>query len=251
MSKDEFQFLQKRFLELSRQAAQRNQVVYSDFLNLNELHILHSIPKHEFYTSYQVFGGYEMSERQMVAFLPDALCFEISYPISVLKVEPLVKKFARELSHRDYLGALIHLGIERKKIGDILVDAPQAYLFVETSILPFLNSHLEMVGRERVQLSRLDSDLHLPKPKFQKITGSVSSLRLDCILSLGFQLSRSKAVSLIESGRVFVNGRLITSNGYSIKEGDKISVRKLGRIIYDEILSNTKKGRYLIQIRKF
>ncbi|MCI9228485.1 MAG: RNA-binding protein, partial [Dorea sp.] len=71
------------------------------------------------------------------------------------------------------------------------------------------------------------------------------------VLSLAYPLSRSKLTAYIEGGRVFVNGKLITSNGYRLKEGDIISVRKMGRIVYDGVLSETKKGRYLAAIRRY
>ena len=92
MQKEEL-MLQKRLIELSRIAYQKGIVTYSDFLNLNELNILHTTPKHELYSRYETFGGYEYSERQMVAFLPDAFCYDYLYPISTLKISPLQKKF--------------------------------------------------------------------------------------------------------------------------------------------------------------
>ena len=99
MQKEEL-MLQKRLIELSKTAYQRGIVTYSDFLNLNELNILHTTPKHEFDSCYETFGGYEYSERQMVAFLPDALCYENLYPISTLKIAPLQKKFSEKLNKR-------------------------------------------------------------------------------------------------------------------------------------------------------
>ena len=137
MQKEEL-MLQKRLIELSKIAYQRGIVTYSDFLNLNELNILHTTPKHEFDSCYETFGGYDFSERQMVAFLPDALCYEQNYPISVLKIEPLQKKFSEKLSHRDYLGSILNLGIDRCKIGDILVEDDHALLFVHRSLEKFM-----------------------------------------------------------------------------------------------------------------
>ena len=85
MQKEEF-MLQKRLIELSKLAYQRSIVTYSDFLNLNELNILHTTPKQEWFSTYETFGGYEYSERQMVAFLPDALCYEWDYPIKCIHI---------------------------------------------------------------------------------------------------------------------------------------------------------------------
>ena len=120
MTREEQQ-LEKRFLDLAETAYQRGIVTYSDFLNLNEQHIFHSIRPRLSYIQAESFGGYEAAERQMAAFVPDAPMFCPKYPIACIKIEPLQKKFAEKLAHRDYLGALLNLGIERSKTGDILV----------------------------------------------------------------------------------------------------------------------------------
>ena len=250
MQKEEL-MLQKRLIELSKIAYQRGIVTYSDFLNLNELNILHTTPKSEFYTCYETFGGYEFSERQMVAFLPDALCYDKNYPISVLKTEPLQKKFSEKLSHRDYLGSILNLGIERCKLGDILVEEDNALIFVHKSMENFLLEELTRIRHTSVMVSVEEiQDLNY-KPSIKEISGTVSSLRLDSLLALAFSSSRSKLVAYIEAGKVFVNGKLITSNGYQMKENDIVSVRGLGRFQYIETLSQTKKGRYYVTIHLY
>jgi len=250
MQKEE-QLLQKRLIELSKISYQREIVTFSDFLNLNELNILHTTPKNMFYSQYETFGGYEFSERQMVAFLPDALCYEKIYPISLLKIEPLQKKFAEKLSHRDYLGSILNLGIERSKIGDILVEDDCAYIFVHKSLEKFMLEEVTRIRHTAVTLYVLDDIDFKYTPNFKEIKGTVSSLRLDSLLSLAFSSSRSKLVDYIENGKVFVNGKLITSNGYQIKENDIVSVRGLGRFQYIQTLSQTKKGRYYVTINLY
>ena len=91
----------------------------------------------------------------------------------------------------------------------------------------------------------------IPEPEFEIINGTCASVRLDALIGLAFQTSRSSMVSFIESGLVFVNGKLITSNGYEPKEGDIISVRSKGRFIYDGVSRQTKKGRLGVRIRKY
>lgn len=250
MQKEEL-MLQKRLIELSKLAYQRGIVTFSDFLNLNELNILHTIPKHELFSSYVTFGGYEHSERQMVAFLPDALCYEYEYPISVIKISPLQKKFSEQLNHRDYLGAILNLGIERSKIGDILVEEEFAILFIHESLEGFFLEELHRIRHTSVIATTENMQCFHYEPKTKELKGSVSSLRLDSLLALAFSSSRSKLVAYIESGKVFVNGKLITSNGYQIKENDIISVRGLGRFQYCETMSQTKKGRYYVTIKLF
>ena len=243
--------LQKRLIELSKIAYQRDIVTYSDFLNLNELNILHTTPKQEWFTSYKTFGGYEFSERQMAVFLPDALCYEKNYPISVLKIAPLQKKFSEKLTHRDYLGSILNLGIERCKLGDILVEEDFALVFVHKSMEQFLREELTHIRHTSVMLSVEELQDVSYKPTVKEISGTVSSLRLDSLLALAFASSRSKLVAYIEAGKVFVNGKLITSNGYQMKENDIVSVRGLGRFKYIETLSQTKKGRYYVTIHLY
>ena len=88
-------------------------------------------------------------------------------------------------------------------------------------------------------------------PERTEIKGNVSSIRLDSVLSSAFPMSRGKLVGYIEGGKVFVNGKMITSNGYRLKENDIISVRGMGRIQYDSVISETKKGRYFIRLYKY
>ena len=250
MTKEEI-MLQKRFGELSRTAYNRGIVTFSDFLNLNELNILHTIPKDQLSSRYETFGGYDFSERQMAAFLPDALYYEYEYPIQILEILPVNRKFAEELTHRDYLGAVMNLGIERSKIGDILTRKDSAILFLKEELAGYVSGELTKVRHTAVKVNLLSSFQEDFEPEYEVLKGTVPSVRLDTVLAIAYPLSRNKITSLIESARVFVNGRLITSNGYRLREEDIISVRKMGRIRYDGILSETKKGRYLITVRKY
>ena len=250
MQKEEL-LLQKRLVELSKIAYQRGIVTFSDFLNLNELNILHTIPKEDLHTTYVTFGGYDYSERQMVAFLPDALYYDYEYPISVVKISPLKKKFSDKLSHRDYLGAILNLGIERCKMGDILVEEDYAIFFVQKTLENFLTDELRRIKHTSVITTVEDMQNFYYQPITKEIKGTVSSLRLDSLLALAFASSRSKLVAFIEGGKVFVNGKLITSNGYQIKENDIVSVRGLGRFRYIETMSQTKKGRYYITLELY
>ena len=165
--------LRKRLVELSNQAYTRDIVTFSDFLNLNELHILHTTPKDLFPARYETFGGYDMAERQMVAFLPDALYYEYGYPLKPIEIKPLHERFAGSLSHRDYLGALINLGIERSRLGDIIIDGCTAVVFAREEITPFIVDQLSRIRHTEVsacirQEGRID--FH---PKYEEKRGTV------------------------------------------------------------------------------
>ena len=259
MRKDE-QLLEKRLIELSKAAYHRERITYSDFLNLNELNILHSLPKDSLYTKYEIFGGYESAERQLAAFIPDALSLRgaserreelFADAISVIRIEPLQTKFSEELSHRDYLGAILNLGIDRSKIGDIVIEHHRAYLFVRPQMKDFLLENLCRIRHTSVMVEEEMPENFSYVPKFEKIRGTVASVRLDSLSSLAFATSRSKLCNLIEEGKVFVNGRLITSNAYQPKEEDRISVRGMGKFQYKGITGITKKNRTSVLIHKY
>ena len=250
MNKEEL-LLQKRLVELSRIAYTREIVTFSEFLNLNELNILHTTPKNMLLSQYKTYGGYGLSERQMAAFLPDALYYDYQYPIQIIEISPVNRKFAEELSHRDYLGAVMNLGIERCKLGDILIEDGKAILFAKEELASYIMEHLTRIRHTTVKTSILSTFEDSYEPRYEELKGTVASVRLDTVLSLAYPLSRSKVTGLIEGARVFVNGKLVTSNGYRLKEGDILSVRKMGRIGYNGILSETKKGRYMVSIRKY
>lgn len=250
MNKEEL-LLQKRLVELSRIAYTREIVTFSEFLNLNELNILHTTPKNMLLSQYKTYGGYGLSERQMAAFLPDALYYDYQYPIQIIEISPVNRKFAEELSHRDYLGAVMNLGIERCKLGDILIEDGKAILFAKEELASYIMEHLTRIRHTTVKTSILPAFEDSYEPRYEELKGTVASVRLDTVLSLAYPLSRSKVTGVIEGARVFVNGKLVTSNGYRLKEGDILSVRKMGRIGYNGILSETKKGRYMVSIRKY
>jgi Uncharacterized conserved protein, contains S4-like domain len=261
MQKEEL-LLQKRLIELSNLAYQRNITTYSDFLNLNELNILQVSPKNLFPSGYETFGGYAYAERQMVSFLPDAFsCTDrkndaashdtYHYPIQILKIRPLQKKFSDKLTHRDYLGAILNLGTRRNKIGDIVILENETLVFVHNSIADFIKDSLSRIKHTSVSTELTKQEEVNYTPRYEEITGTVSSVRLDSLLSLAFPLSRSKLTGLITGGKVFVGGKLITTNAYKIKESDIISVRGMGKFMYYGVLSQTKKGRLYIQIHKY
>lgn len=250
MNKEEV-MLQKRLIELSNLSYKRDIVTFSDFLNLNELNILHTTPKDLFPSRYETYGGYEPAERQMVAFLPDALYYDYQYPISVLRISPANRKFAEELSHRDFLGGILHLGIERSCLGDLLVEDSVCHVFVTDTMVDFICEQLTRIRHTVVKTEKIDGESFSFTPRLETVKGTVASVRLDTVLSVAFPLSRSRMTGLVEGGKVFVNGKLITSNGYRLKEGDIISVRGMGKLVYQGVLSETKKGRQYIQVGKY
>lgn len=249
MEKDEL--LEKRLLELERMAYQRGIVTFSDFLGLYELHIANCRKSTPGGVTMESSGGYEMSERQMVVFIPDALSYSWTYPICCIHISPQSVKFSEPLTHRDYLGAILNLGIDRGKIGDILVNEKGAYVFCHEKIADFLVQELCRVRHTTVTTSVVKDPGLLPKLQLESIQGTVASVRLDSVIAMAFSASRSSMLPLIESGRVFVNGKMVVSNGYVLKEKDIVSVRGKGKFQFETILNKTKKNRYSILLYRY
>ena len=250
MTREEQQ-LEKHFRDLARTAYQRGLAVFSDFLNLNELNIFQSLRGEFSYLETETFGGYELAERQIAVFRPEAPVFYADYPVKCLKITPLNAKFAEDLNHRDYLGAVLNLGIDRACLGDILMEEDAAYLFCLERMADFIRDNLTRIRHTSVYVEQVEAENFHYEPKYKEVSGTVASVRLDKLLALAFNASRSSLTGLIEGGKVFVNGKLVTSNGYEPKEGDLISVRGMGRFRFRGTGGQSKKGREYVILWRY
>ena len=223
----------------------------TDFLNLNEQTIFQSISGMLPPVRFVLSGGFESSDRKVVCFLP-SYEEELSLPpYDCVKIEPLNRKFAEELSHRDYLGAIMNLGIERSLLGDIVIKDGTAYVFILKKMSRYLTENLTMIRRTSIVAEVIEDAGELLKPEFEEIQGTVSSIRLDSIVALCGRLSRTKASAYIESEKVFVNGQVITNVSRSLKDGEIISVRGIGKFKFEAAGGQTKKGRTVVTLLKY
>ncbi len=242
----------RRVQDLIILADKRNCVLYSDFMNLYEQNILYEMLQKFSRSRGETFGGYEGAERRMAAFIPsDAGGLEPEWPVACIRIEPLLKKFAEKLSHRDILGALMNLGIDRAKTGDIAVRDEEAFLFCCAPLSEIICGELTRIRHTSVRCTVCRNEGFSYTPVLEKIRGSVASVRLDAVMALAFGASRSSLISLIEHGNVFVNGKMVTSNACVLKEGDLVSVRGHGRFRYCDAAGQSRKGRTWIEIEKY
>lgn len=252
MTKEEQLFF-NHLSDLVNMAYQKDIPVSTGFLSLYEqdLFVNHrgNVPP----IDYRLNGGTSFSERKVLCFLPDKERYADYFPISVLEIgiTPVQIKFSEELSHRDYLGALIHLGLERSVLGDILVQKEKAYLFCKEHMGDYIINHLSCVRHTNVNCKYFDGELNELRPQMEQIQGSVASPRLDSVLAVAFSGSRSKLAALIEGKKVFVNSRLEESAGYQLKTNDIVSVRGYGKFIFQEVVGTTKKGRKYVSVLKY
>ncbi len=206
-----------------------------------------------------VYGGHSEAERNVLCFLPDwlrpadFLAGEEAggEVLKMLRVQPVNRRFAEELSHRDFLGALMNLGIERNRIGDILVSETETCIFVLSSLSGIIAEELTRVKHTSVHCSLLPPGECDIKPRFQELGGSVASCRLDALLAMVFSLSRGTAQTLIERELAAVNGSACLSAGHVLQPGDRISLRGYGKFIFDGEEKRTKKGRLFVHCRRF
>lgn len=239
---DELLYTGKRFLDLSRQANRKGIALFSDFLSLSEQAVLAN-SRSKLETRYELSGGYGYAERQMAAFVPEALFCDLEYPFQCVRLTPSYPKFAEKLTHRDVLGALMSLGIERSRLGDLIVDEENLLFFAEKCIVPYLMDNLTMVRRTAVTLTVLD-DAHISyEPHFEEREAIVTSNRLDAVIAAICKTSRSVSLKLITDGKIFVNGAECLHNTYYCKQDDILSIRGFGKVRFGEILGTTKKDR--------
>lgn len=192
---------------------------------------------------YELVGGYNYAERKVICIFP---FYEENFESDVKIIE-----ISGEVgSHRDVLGSMLGLGVVREKLGDILVFEDRAYVFIKSSLLEFFLFNLKTVGRNKVSVKEITADeLKLPEPEYIEKAVTISSLRLDTFLAGALNYSRSKANDLVKSGRVKLNFKEEINPSAEVSEGMTISVRGFGRIIFDTLKGNTRKGKYLINIK--
>lgn len=193
------------------------------------------------------FGGYDDAERVVASFGEVQDMSE--YPIKVIDVH---QKGGKELSHRDYLGTVLSLGIGREMVGDIIVRAGGAYVFCLSEIAPFIADSLCKIGGAGVSSHVLDDigDVHFER-KYEKRGATVSSLRLDCVVSAACGKSRSASSELVARSFVSVNYKEANSVSLAIKDGDVLTVRGQGKFLIKTDSRLTRKGRIYVDILKY
>ena len=187
----------RRFEDLALQADRRGVVVFSDFLTLYERRLLQA---HGGFAGVQavLYGGYKEAERQVAAFVPDALSYEWEFPVACLSFVPSAPRFAETLTHRDMLGALMNLGIERRVLGDIVFPSKnQACVFCLEKIADFLLSSVTLVRHTAVTGTLLRPEELSYRPSFRDAEGVIASNRLDAFVAEACRLPRSKTAAYI------------------------------------------------------
>ena len=240
-----------RFLDLADRSFRQNIFTFTGFLSLAEQDVLWQAAD-KARLRVILNGGAQQAERQMARFGdPDELGYEEPFPITCLRIEPLAEKFADQLTHRDFLGAIMNLGIDRSTVGDIFIDGKKGYVFCTDTIALWLMENLEQVRHTHVRCVKVESVSDIPGRQLSYREENVASLRCDVILAAVWKLSRSWSLELFRQKKVFINGRLTENNSYALKEGDVLSARGFGKFIFRGEKHTTKKGKLVVGVDLF
>ena len=244
----EEKYLASRLKELSDRAFNRGIWTFSDFLTLAEQSIVYGSVKGDF----MLYGGYEGAERNISVFGSEDVCgYRCEMPVKIVEISPVSKKFADTLTHRDFLGALMSLGVKREVLGDIVVRDNIGYVVCLESIADFLKESIVQVKHTTVHCEVLENmpDGAMPNPVEKEIL--VSSERVDAVVSAVYNLSRSDSKELFDEKKVFINSKGAESASSVLKDGSIVSVRGKGRFKYNGVVRTTKKGKMSVSVEVY
>ncbi len=248
MNKDEI--IKAQAMDKIRQCCDKNFITNTTFLDIHAQSLLRRMTdQSKFDCEIRFFGGHEEAERVVMICVPQYMELETADIFKLIRVTG--RNDGKPLSHGDFLGSLLGLGIKREMTGDIIVRENGADIIVLEEIAEYIASNYLKVGRQSIssEIAGIE-ELIVSQSKKQIFPASISSLRLDNVVSSGFRISRSKAVEGIKARNVYVNHIEISDPDFKLKEGDLIGFRKKGRIRLSEIRGKTKKDRFSVTFEK-
>lgn len=249
--------------EKAEQSLANDMITCSKFLDMHQRSVASGM-RLPFGVRRMFYGGFDDAERTVALWLPEYVqaeneselneFFRLSpddCPVSILGIKK--DKFSKQLTHRDYLGALMGLGISRDMTGDITVGGEGCHIAVIKSMAEYIAENLTSAGRGTLSIKILAPFEAADIKKNEGIPDSftVSSPRLDSVVKNAFGISRDAACAAIKGGLVFLNDIECGKPDKKIAEGDKITLRHRGRIIISALPGKSKKGRDIVNIIRF
>ena len=243
---EEDKLLVRHILDIAERSARSYRALYSTFLNDRQLAMCEAALKSNKMENFKSLGGYNGAERQVLKFgHSDDEYFDLPFSAVVFNYPA-----ERELSHRDFLGSLMALGIKREMLGDILVGNGRTTVFVMNAALPLVKE-MTKVGSCGVRMTDDFTESDIPEQEYDEIHSTVASLRLDAVVATAFRVSRDKASELIRQKGVNHNRVMTFAPSDRVSEGDRFSVRGFGKFELSDVGGPSKKDRIFITIRKY
>ncbi len=239
-----------KLVDFAGQAIKNRKYKLSGFLTPFEQEMANTIANSLGELNVEFDGGYIGAERQRAAFCHTDFVGTPAFEIAVIKAE-WNGEFAR-LSHRDVLGSILSLGVNREIVGDIIATKEFAKILVDKKMADYFVANLKRIGDAGVETT-LDelSEIAPKEERVKEISATVASLRVDSIAAAGFGMSRSKMAAEIDAEKVQLNWQTVKNAAQSIKAGDVLSMRGRGRLEVSEIRGQTKKGRIGVLLKRF
>ncbi len=248
------------------QRADRGEISVGDFLTPREIYLATSVLNGLGCRGrFAFYGGYRGAERARLVCLPEYATYGIdtSDPDSLwetareLADEDVSVLFIsgsgfRSLSHRDFMGSILALGIKRACIGDIVVENDSAYVFCDVKMAEYIKDTLARVGRDtvKVQLTRLPGSFSAAK-RTETVTDTVASMRADCVIAALINCSRERAKEYVSAGLCELNYAELDKPDATVGEGDVLSVRGKGKFVIKGTDGVTKRGRLRLWAEKY
>jgi len=245
LEKDD-KILISHLLDTDLRASERGIILSGDFLDLNRAAMLQNAQKY-FFCHLHFWGGFEDAERKTIYFLPDSDTVPDYGNLCVL-----CSKTASKLTHREVLGSLMSLGVDRKLIGDILISDTHVQIIAKKEISQFIIQNFLRAGRTKLMFQMAEiSDITLPEKQTKELSGTIKTLRLDSVVALAFGISRTNAKDFINASKVFVNDKNVIKSDFMVNEGDKLTLRGKGKAFLREIGSLSRKERIFVKIERY
>lgn len=240
---DDIKRVLARINDLSEMALSEQAPQWTDFLEPPQREQAQAALRWKTGVRFNALGGYSQAERRRIVIYPDYY-FTETLPLNLAFLEITLKDPNTSAGHRDYLGAILNLGIQRAKIGDLLIAGDGAQVILCPELKEFVQANLISVGSSPVTIQEIDPEqVNIPDRREKVIKTTVASLRLDALAALGFGESRSKMAREIKAEKVKVNWKPTRSPDQMLHPGDVVAMRGRGRVEFREITGQSKKGR--------
>ncbi len=235
----------------------RNKIVHTEFLTPYQREIIQKELNKNKIKNYLFFGGYEEAEGKILVLYPEKFEMDIVNKnleniIKVIKIK-IPKEVEGKYNHRDYLGTVMKAGLNRNRIGDIVVEKDGACIFVlEENAEYILKSLKEFTRFAKAKIEIINfKEVEIKEQEFEMIKITVVSMRIDAIISSLLKVSRNKAEELIKQEKIFVNTKVEKKISKEINEKDILAIRGYGKAIIEEIIGNNKSEKLIIRIKKY
>jgi RNA-binding protein YlmH len=251
LGKIDEKLLESKIRDIFMIARKHREVRFTNFLDPAEQQLAQAVAGGFPDMKYDFYGGHSEAERKIMLVYPSFLEDEHhKAPIGALRVRP--KDPQEHPGHRDYLGAVLALGISREKMGDILIGKSGADIVIKAEIMEYIGLNLSKVKNTSVTVEEISlKELLEPERPVKEIKSTVASLRLDAVASIAFGISRSKMAPYIKGENLKLNFKVVQDPSIPVKEGDIISAARLGRAKVIEVGGQSRKGRTYVKIHRY